>query len=68
VTSRTSRTYRVQDESAPVSDDPFKGPMIVLTWDDLAAANEPETMAEIALLAVGERTILGQCDPIERLT
>lgn len=42
--------------------------MIVLTWDDLAAANEPETMAEIALLAVGERTILGQCDPIERLT
>lgn len=38
-----------------------------VTWDEFAEVNEPETLAEIALLAVGETAVLGQCDEIERL-
>lgn len=34
---------------------------------DLAIANDPETMEEIRLLAVGEETVIGQCDPIRRI-
>jgi hypothetical protein len=39
-----------------------------MTYTELAAVNDPETMAEIAAIVVGESTILGQCDPIERLS
>jgi hypothetical protein len=38
-----------------------------VTWAEFASANEPETMEEIGKLAVGEKTVLGQCDEIERL-
>lgn len=37
------------------------------TWDDLEAVNDRETMDEIARLGVGESTVLGMCDPIERI-
>lgn len=43
-------------------------PSIVLTRDELAAVNEPETMEEIDALRPGQSTILGQCDPIRRLS
>jgi hypothetical protein len=39
-----------------------------VTWGDLAEVNEPETMAEIAAIEVGESTVLGMCDAIERLS
>lgn len=42
-------------------------PKIVLSWADLAAANDAETMEEIALIGPGEFTILGQCDEIRRV-
>lgn len=75
------RTYRIADESperdaewkAYVSDgasfaDLDRCPSVVVTWDDLAQVNDPETMEAIAEIKVGERTVLGMCDPIERLT
>lgn len=42
--------------------------MVEITWDALEEANDPETMAEIACLRVGEATTLGMCDPIERVS
>jgi hypothetical protein len=44
------------------------GRTVVLTWEELAEVNDPDTMDEIATLAVGESTVLGMCDPIERLS
>lgn len=41
--------------------------MVEVSWEELEAVNDPETMEEIALLKVGEKTILGMCDPIERV-
>ena len=38
-----------------------------VTWAELAEANEPETMDEIADLAVGETRIFGQCDEVTRV-
>ena len=73
------RTYRVAD-CAPERDPEWRAlpseaytdldrcPSVVLTWDELAAVNDQETMSEIDGIAVGERTILGQCDPIERVS
>lgn len=43
-------------------------PKVVVTWNELAQANDPETMTEIAQLAVGEETTLGMNDPIRRIT
>lgn len=76
------RTYKVQDESrfdgmsraeatalyARERAGEVEPRTAVMTWDELAAVNELETMDEIAELEVGERRILGQCDPIERLS
>jgi hypothetical protein len=53
------RAYRIAD---------VPGAQVVVSYAELAAVNDPETMAEIADLAVGESTILGQCDPIKRLS
>lgn len=50
-----------------VSDDGDADRMIPITWAELAKVNEADTMDEIATLAIGEKTILGMCDPIERL-
>ena len=76
-----ARTFRVLDQreeadGAPVnaadrawcSPSTTPRPTIVLSWFELLAVNEPETMMEIVELAVGERTILGMCDPIERVS
>lgn len=38
-----------------------------VTWDDLAAVNDPETMEAIADIALDEDTILGMCDRIKRI-
>jgi hypothetical protein len=57
---RGLRTFRVAGEP------PYS--TVVMTYTELAAVNDPETMAEIAAIVVGESTILGQCDPIERLS
>ena len=64
------RTYRIGDESPERDAERLAGgrPTCVVTWAELRAANEDETMDEIALLAVGESTILGMCDEIERLS
>lgn len=48
------RTYRLDDE--------------IVTWEELEEANDPETMEEIARLGVGESTVLGMCDQIERVS
>lgn len=64
------RTYQIDDQS-PERDDEWRSgghPLKVITWDELAEVNEPETMAEIDTLEVGDQTVLGQCDPIVRLT
>lgn len=55
-----TRTYLVAGEEP--------GEMVIMTWDELASVNDPDTMDEIAEIEVGERTILGMCDPIERLS
>lgn len=44
-----------------------KARTVEATWDVLDAVNDRETMDEIACLGVGESTILGMCDPIERI-
>lgn len=64
------RTYQIQDE-APERDAEWRHggiPTRVVTWNELVEANDPDTMEEISQLKVGESTILGQCDPITRLT
>lgn len=38
-----------------------------VTWGELAADNEPETMEAIADIALNEDTILGMCDRIKRI-
>lgn len=38
-----------------------------VTWAELAAVNEADTMAEVFALGVGESTTLGQCDRIRRV-
>ena len=65
-----SRTYRISDESPARDAERAAGgiPTVVVTWAELASVNDPETMDEIDQIAVGESTILGQCDPIERLS
>lgn len=75
------RSYKVMDETrydglTPTEADALyaaeragqEPKMVTLTWDDLAAVNDPEVMEDIALLQVGEKTILGMCDPIERVS
>lgn len=57
-----TRWYMIGDEESDVP-----GTMVVVSWEELAEANNADTMEEIALLAEGERTVLGMCDPIERL-
>lgn len=59
VTTPDPRRYLIDPEG--------KGtPCTPVTWDELAAVNEPETMEEIATLAVGQETVLGMADPIRR--
>lgn len=61
------RSYRIQDPLSP--DDALDyDAMVTVSWDDLAAVNDPEVMEEIALLEVGQATVLGMCDPIERVS
>ncbi len=72
------RTYRIVDETGtgPITDERWwavaagtPAPSVcVVTWAELAEVNEAETMDEIARLAVGQRTVLGMCDPIERVS
>jgi hypothetical protein len=38
-----------------------------VSWDELAAVNDPETMEAIADIALNEDTILGMCDRIKRI-
>lgn len=55
VRAAPGRTYRIDGE--------------VVSWQDFVdAGNEPDTLEAIALLTVGESTVLGMCDKIERLT
>lgn len=72
-----ARTFRVADESGEgeVHPDPWwkavggcDGRTVVLTWADLAAANDHDTMIEIARIGEREHTVLGMCSPIERVT
>lgn len=55
-----NRLYRVADESGEGS--------VVMTWEELALVNDPETMEELAALAEGESTILGMVDAVERVS
>ena len=52
-------TYLIADET---------GAEILVTWTELAEVNDPETMDEIERIEVGERTILGMCAAIERVS
>jgi hypothetical protein len=55
------RKYLIEDaDGVPLA--------LQVTWADLAAVNDPWVMAEVAEIALGERTILGQCDEIERVS
>lgn len=75
------RTFRIIDEARFDALSPFDAAALYaaeragtvepatvdLEWWELAEANESHVMDEIARLAVGERTVLGQCDFIERI-
>lgn len=36
------------------------------SWDEMAEANDPDVMAELAEIPVGETRTLGQCDHVRR--